>query len=299
MTIKLGVIGMSEGNGHPYSWSAIFNGYDRTAMEECGFPVIPRYLEQQKWPEATIKGAEVVSVWTQNRQLSEHIAQASRIGHVADSLDEMAAEVDAVLLARDDAVNHYQFAEEFLAAGKPIYIDKPIALSKSTFEQLYELEQYPGQIFTCSALRYSTELSVSDTDIEALGEIREIVAFTPKSWHKYAVHIVEPVLKLLPDGDTPVRFNSRRGDLHDESGCLSVHWQSGVHTTFYAMGASVTNISIRIHGTRGWKELVFTDSFTAFRAALQDFVDGIATRSVRSPKAFNSRVVELLEAGVK
>jgi hypothetical protein len=26
--IKLGIIGASKGNGHPYSWSAIFNGYD-------------------------------------------------------------------------------------------------------------------------------------------------------------------------------------------------------------------------------------------------------------------------------
>ena len=24
--IRLGVIGMTEGNGHPYSWSAILNG---------------------------------------------------------------------------------------------------------------------------------------------------------------------------------------------------------------------------------------------------------------------------------
>lgn len=26
--ISLGIIGMTPGNGHPYSWSAIFNGYD-------------------------------------------------------------------------------------------------------------------------------------------------------------------------------------------------------------------------------------------------------------------------------
>ena len=30
--IRLGVIGMTEGNGHPYSWSAILNGYDRERM---------------------------------------------------------------------------------------------------------------------------------------------------------------------------------------------------------------------------------------------------------------------------
>ena len=34
MTLKLGVIGLSEGNGHPYSWSAIFNGYDSVEMEK-------------------------------------------------------------------------------------------------------------------------------------------------------------------------------------------------------------------------------------------------------------------------
>ncbi|MEX1199301.1 MAG: Gfo/Idh/MocA family oxidoreductase [Methylophaga sp.] len=300
MTIKLGVIGMSEGNGHPYSWSAIFNGYNPSVMEDCGFPVIPRYLAQQKWPEDTIKEAEVVSVWTQDAELSSHIAEASRISHVARTLEEMAVEVDAVLLARDDAENHYRFAESFILAGMPIYIDKPIALSTLAFERLHQIEQYPGQIFTCSALRYSPELSVSDSVMAELGEIREIVAFTPKCWSKYAVHIIEPVLKLLPAGDMPINIDScGRSQSDDGSGCLSVYWQSGIHTSFYAMGAAQTNISIRIHGTHGWKELVFTDSFIAFKAALQDFVDGILSRTVRSTKEFNSRVVQLLEEGIK
>ncbi|AUZ84041.1 Gfo/Idh/MocA family oxidoreductase [Methylophaga nitratireducenticrescens] len=300
MTIKLGVIGLSEGNGHPYSWSAIFNGYNPDAMEDCGYPVIPRYLEEQMWPDATIKEAKVVSVWTENLKLSQHIAKASRITHVASSLEDLGSQVDAILLARDDAQNHIQYAETFLLAGMPVYIDKPIALSETTFERLYQMEQYPGQIFTCSALRYSPELSVSDGEMAELGEIKEIIAFTPKSWNKYAVHIIEPVLKLLPSGDIPMTIDSN-GCSQSEDGCgyLSVYWQSGIHTSFYAMGSAVTNISIRIHGTNGWKELVFTDSFTSFKAALQDFVDGILTHTVRSPKAFNSRVVQLLEQGNK
>src|SRR5690554_2257137 len=47
MTIRLGVIGLSDGNGHPYSWSAIVNGYDPVAMQACEFPVIPEYLGHQ------------------------------------------------------------------------------------------------------------------------------------------------------------------------------------------------------------------------------------------------------------
>ena len=27
--LKIGMIGYNEGNGHPYSYSAIFNGYNR------------------------------------------------------------------------------------------------------------------------------------------------------------------------------------------------------------------------------------------------------------------------------
>ena len=48
MAIKIGILGFTEGNGHPYSWSAMFNGYDPAEMETCGFPVIPRYLEKQE-----------------------------------------------------------------------------------------------------------------------------------------------------------------------------------------------------------------------------------------------------------
>ena len=37
MTIKTGVIGISSGNGHPYSWSAIINGYNEHEMLNCRF----------------------------------------------------------------------------------------------------------------------------------------------------------------------------------------------------------------------------------------------------------------------
>lgn len=30
--IRLAILGLSPGNGHPYSWSAMFNGYDKELM---------------------------------------------------------------------------------------------------------------------------------------------------------------------------------------------------------------------------------------------------------------------------
>ena len=105
MKLKLGIIGLSDGNGHPYSWSAIFNGYNPEAMESCGFPVIPRYLEKQKWPESRIPNAEVIAIWTQDPNLSAHIAEAANT-FIAPRPEDIIGKVDAVLLARDDAENH-------------------------------------------------------------------------------------------------------------------------------------------------------------------------------------------------
>ncbi len=297
MTIKLGVLGLSDGNGHPYSWSAIFNGYNAEAMELCGFPVIPRYLEQQEWPKSSINGAEVVTVWTQDEALSKKIAKAAKIPKVVSCLEDMIREVDAVLLARDDAENHLELAAPFLKAGLPIYIDKPIALSIADLNELYELEQHPGQIFTCSALRYSQELVLSQHDRQEVGEIRQIVAFTPKSWNKYAVHIIEPVLNMLPEFDEPVSFGGGSPNRfpEDKSGTLLVNWRSGVQTAFFATGDGVSPISIRVVGTKGFKDLIFRDSFSAFKSALEAFVEGIRSQSVASPKSFNTLVVQLLE----
>jgi len=297
--IKLGVLGLSDGNGHPYSWSAIFNGYDLDAMESCGFPVIPRYLEQQQWPESRIQGAEVVSVWTQDKALSQKVATAAKINKVVVKPEDMIGEIDAVLLARDDSENHLALAAPFLKAGLPIYIDKPIALSMVDLNKLYELEEYPGQIFTCSALRYSDELKLSQEDSEKIGEIRQIIAFTPKSWSKYAVHIIEPVLNMLPEFDEPESMSG--GSLNrfpdDVSGSLIVNWRSGIHTAFFATGDGVTTISIRVSGTKGFKDLVFSDSFQAFKSALEAFVEGIRNKAIASPKHFNASVVQLLERG--
>lgn len=297
MKLKLGIIGSSEGNGHPFSWSAIFNGYNPEAMEGCGFPVIPRYLEQQIWPDSRIPNAEVVSVWTQDSELSERISKASLIKNVVEKPEDMLGNIDALLLARDDAENHLKFAAPFLEAGIPIYIDKPIALSIQDLEQLYSLEKYPGQIFTCSALRFSHELKLTDSDRTQLGRICQIIACTPKSWNKYAVHIIEPVLCMLPDGDCPRSYTRVSDDSSSLATTLSVNWSSGTRTTFFSTGEGVSPISIRLIGTKGWKDMIFSNTFSAFKSALECFVRGIHRGTVESPRAFNTQMVQILERG--
>lgn len=296
MTIRLGIIGLSKGNGHPYSWAAIINGYSPDNMTQCEFPGIPHYLAEQKWPEARISGAEVTHIWTQSHELSSRIARASLIPNVVATPEAMLGHVDAILLARDDAENHYTFARPFIEAGIPIYIDKPVALSLINLKALYSLQQYDGQIFTCSALRYAHELELCSEIRERIGQIRHVQATTPKSWEKYAAHIIEPVLcilgkeNMLPTHASPIGAKGR---------LVVATFPGEITAEFAALGENISApISIRVHGDRGWHDLIFSDSFSAFKRALQDFIDGIETETCRSPFEFNRQVVAIIEAGV-
>ena len=292
--LRLGVIGLSPGNGHPYSWSAIFNGYDAAAMEHCGFPVIPRYLEKQRFPDDEIAGARVTHVWTQDVTISRHVAQAACIEHVAERCTDLIGQVDAVLLARDDADTHLAFAQPFLEAGVPIYVDKPLALSRAEAEILTGLQRFPGQLFSCSALRYAPELSLTAAQREVIGPLRAVTATVPKDWDKYAVHVIEPLLQLLPGRGAVVR--SQRWSVADRV-TLQVEFASGIEAQIFTLGSAGAPLGLRVFGTAGWCDLQFVDTFRAFRAALQDFVDGVRARDVRIAPVAMLEVVDIIELG--
>ena len=293
-TLRLGLIGISPGNGHPYSWSAICNGYDKVLMEECGFPVIPRYLEQRQYPNDFIYNAKVTHIWTQDTKLSEKIAKASKISCVATSLKDLIGSVDAILLARDDAENHLQFARPFLEAGLPIYIDKPLALSLSTANELLSLQSYPGQIFSCSALSFAEELMPNPSRLASVGEIKSIVGFTPKDWDKYSVHVIEPLLRFLPDNDEVVKVSRWEAGTRTT---LHALFSSGIDAQITAFGDLTVPIMLKIIGTEGCIDLQAHDTFQCFKNALQDFIHSARERKPRISPYRMLRVVSLIDMG--
>ena len=298
MTIRLGIVGISDGNGHPYSWSAICNGYESKLMEDCGFPAIPRYLEAQKWPEDKLPDAEVFAIWTQSKKQSEHIAACSKIPVVCQTYGDLIGQCDGVLLARDDAENHWNFVEPVLKAGKPIYIDKPAALTVAELDRIYQQESFPGQVFTCSALRYAKELELNDQILNSTGPIHSVTGVTPKSWAKYGIHVIEPILKMLSSED---HLNSVAscGLKRDGGCCVVANWTNGMETIFHAVGTTAAPLKLVVHGEKESICLPFNDPFGAFRAALAEFVKGIQHSDVRSPGWFNRRAIDIVEQGLK
>jgi hypothetical protein len=260
-------------------------------MSRCPFPAIPRYLAERRFPEEAIADAAITHVWTQDRRTSEHVAAAGRIPHIVDEPHGMIGAVDGVLLARDDAENHLAIAAPFLDAGLPIYIDKPIALSVVEAKVLYQRQRRPGQIFTCSALSYAPELQLSVEQTAALGRLLYVDACVPKAWDTYAVHAIEPLLRVT---GTDLVATGRHGVSPRH---LDLLWSNGLTGRITALGNSRAPISLRFFGEGGWSKLTFRDSFTAFKAALVAFTQIVRGHSPPQDPAAPLAAIRLLEAG--
>lgn len=292
--LKLGVIGLSEGNGHPYSWSAIFNGFNPKFMRECPFPTIPGYLAKEKYPENFIGDlAEVTHVWTQDLQISQHIANSSNISNVVENMVDMIPHIDAVLLARDDAKNHGSMARPFLESGLPIFIDKPFALSLQEAEQMLDAQKKDTQIFTCSSLRYADELKLNNADYEILGNICCVEASIMKTWDTYAIHLLEPIVSQIKN----------RGKL----GSVKPVYKNGIHQTLIewekftayikVTGPFPVPLAIKFFGTKGNIVKTFHDSFNCFKKSLRSFVKQVQTEEQIIQRNETLELVKILEWG--
>jgi predicted dehydrogenase len=261
--LKIGIIGLSEGNGHPYSWTAIINGdYNEKLMADCGYPVIPAYLGANR-DTLGIEDAKVTHIWTQNKALSAKVARAAMIDNIADEMTEMIGKVDAVLLARDDPENHRQMAEAFIDADVPLFIDKPLAFSREDLDYFAEKVEQGKFIMSCSAMRYSAGVQSQRDQLVNIGEPKLAVAVGAKDLRKYTVHYLEGMIAFLGDPKTKtVQHVSESGKdiilLELDNGMLAT-----IHT-FMGLGGGELNI----YGDKGMINVNHGGAYVCFRAQL-------------------------------
>lgn len=287
---------MSEGNGHPYSWSAIFNGYDPAYMKDCPYPAIPVYLGEHKFPEDGLSHlGQVTHVWTQDRASSEHIAAAAKIAYVVDEPGDMIGHIDAVLLARDDAENHYEMALPYIQAGLPIFIDKPLALSVSDAKAIIDAEQYKGQVFTCSSLRYAKEMELTETEKEQIGKIHYIEGSVMKKWETYAIHVIEPLVAQMPGrgaflGVKDVKKNGTRQVL--------VEWEN-LSAYIKVTGSLPAPIQLSFFGDKGSVDKKFFNSYDCFKTSLEKFVHVASGEQENIAREETLEMIKIIESVLK
>ena len=265
------MLGMIEGNGHPYSWSAIVNGYDASEMAKCPYPTIPEYLGRQPVGSVRIPGVEVTHIWTDDPSDAPRVARASRIGKVVDAPEEVIGEVDAVIVATDDGDDHVRRVWPFVEAGLPVFIDKPLAVNVADLAVFGRWQREGVSFLSSSGMRYAVELGGSA--LEGLGELRWVTSVTVKTWERYGIHALEAVQPVMGRGFSEVRFvENPWGGLYQIAHC------SGVPLSIAVASDAVGSIgAVHFYGTRAERAVLCRDYYGAFRAQLLSFFEMLRT----------------------
>lgn len=293
--INLAMLGMVDGNGHPYSWSAIFNGYDPAEMAKCPFPVIPAYLSKQP-PEAFgVGGVRVTHIWTDDPADAERVARASLIPNILARPEEAIGRVDAVVIPTDKGHEHVARARLFVDAGLPVFIDKPLVDNLEDLKTFMIWQAEGRPILSGSCMRYAREFEPYHGSSQGLGQIRLLTITTPRSWERYGIHALEGIYPVLGPG-----FLSARN-----SGTVArniVHFKhAGAADVVAAAIADMTGAFgvLGLYGTAGHAKAAFADTFYAFKKQLEGFVRYLRTGVPPFPFTETVELAKMLIAGIR
>jgi hypothetical protein len=140
---------------------------------------------------------------------------------IVDTIPQLLEKVDVVLLESVDGRIHLQEAIPVIKAGKPLFIDKPVAGSLTDAIAIYELAKFHNvPVFSSSSLRFHEGIQELVKN-EQLGTIAGAVTWGSCSYQEgtpdmffYGIHGIEPLFVLMGTGcETVSRVQTKDTDL--------------------------------------------------------------------------------------
>jgi len=170
-----------------------------------------------------IAGCRVVAAYPQGSpdiksstvRVPGYTKQMQEMGvQIVDSIEDLIKQVDVVLLETNDGRPHLQQLLPCLKAGKPVFIDKPIAGSLTDAVAIFEAaRKYKTPVFSSSSLRYTS--GAQSLRSGKLGKIVACDAYSPCSLEQthpdlfwYGIHGVETLFTVMGAGCTSVTRSS-------------------------------------------------------------------------------------------
>lgn len=178
----------------------------------------PAFVKALNDPKATgdMAGVKVVaafpggtrdnpSSWDRVPKFTEQI-RAMGV-EIVPSIDALLKKVDVVLLESVDGRPHLEQARPVIAAGKPLFIDKPCAASLADVIEIFRLAKERNvPVFSSSSLRFGPDFQKTIHD-KKLGSIRGCDVYSPCSLEEhhpdlfwYGIHGVEMLFTVMGRG---------------------------------------------------------------------------------------------------
>ncbi len=145
------------------------------------------------------------------------------------TVDELCQHVDAVMIENVDGRPHLKHAIDVIKAGKPLYIDKPLAGTLEDCVKIYQLaKEYNIPVFSSSSLRFAKNtLAARAGDY---GKVLRCETFSPAHLEPhhpdlfwYGIHGVESLFTVMGPGCVSVQ----RGTTKDGKIEVTGTWKDG------------------------------------------------------------------------
>jgi predicted dehydrogenase len=172
---------------------------------------------------------------------------------IVPSIDELLKKVDVVLLESVDGRPHLEQAKPVFAAGKPVFIDKPVGGTLADAVEIYRLaKESKVPCFSSSSLRFSPGIFGMRSDAR-VGEVLGCTVYGPCEIEKhhpdlfwYGIHGVEMLYTIMGPGCVSV---SRT---HTEGADVVVGvWKDGRIGTFRGIRKGNAPFGATVFGSKG------------------------------------------------
>lgn len=298
--IRIGILGFTEGNAHPFSWSAMINGnYDPALMGEyCKdlYPSIPQYLGKQPKNTLGIPGVQVTHICFTGhlgRADAEICAKINGICNVVDKPEDMIGHIDAVICATDQGHEHVERCRPFVEEGLPLFIDKPLTDNEEDLKTIVGWYKAGVPMMSSSSMRYCKAIEPYYENHYELGKLRYICSPMVKYWETYGMHALERLFPLVGRG---FQWVQNLGDC--KSPMVHLYHESGVHVDI-PMGYGMQAAPMSIMGEGGAVTLSDGDSFYAFKKQLDRFVAFLRTGEADHPFEDTIEMAKIIIAGIR
>ena len=294
--IKLAMLGMTEGNGHPYSWSIIINGrYNAEALAQCPYAAIIDYISKQPKNTLGIEDVEVSHVWTDNYKDAKLVAKVAEIENIVEDPKDVIGQVDAVLVATDIGSEHVERCKPFVEANVPIFVDKPLCDNFNDLKIFQEWIDEGKSIISSSAMRYCKEYEPYHQSTYELGDLRYINVTMAKSWEKYGIHALETLYPIVGPGFTSIQ---NLGD--KDRNIVHLHHSKGIDINIANVFDMIGGFGlVSLVGTKSGIQIKSNDTFYAFKKQLESYVHYLRTGLKPVPWEETNELMKLVAAGIK
>jgi hypothetical protein len=192
--LRAGIIGLDT--SHVIAFTSLLNS-PKAAGDLAGVKVVAAF------PGGT---EDNPASWNRVKGYTEQIGKLGV--EIVPSIDELLKKVDVVLLESVDGRPHLEQARPVIAAGKPLFIDKPMAASLVDVIEIFRLAKERNvPCFSSSSLRFGAATQAVRSKAAPYGEVKNCTTWGPMSTEPhhpdlfwYGIHGVEMLYAIMGPG---------------------------------------------------------------------------------------------------